>query len=153
MELPSPAGGQANERLARTLAYAVAHAGKPRHRIASSAGMHRETLLRVTRGERPIGLDEASSILAACGASPRATMILALTGEEELAREWMCSEMGEFLEGFLASLPGELDAALGERIGDLRPRWAVGTSRLVARMLAKHVEDYASRDPSMLAGR
>lgn len=153
MEQAATSGGHANERLARTLAHAVDHAGKPRHRIAGEAGMHRETLLRVTRGERPIGLDEAASILSACGAFPRATLVLALTGQEELAREWMRSEMGAFLEGFLAVLPGDLDEALGERIGDLRPRWAIGTSRLVARMLAKHIEEYADRDPSMLAGR
>jgi plasmid maintenance system antidote protein VapI len=153
MEHPAPSGSQANERLARTLAYAVEQAGKPRHRIASAAGMHRETLLRITRGERAIGLDEASRVLAACGASPGATMVLALTGREDLAREWMHSEMGAFLEGFFVSLPGELDAALGGRIGDLRPRWAVGTSRLIARTLAKHIEDYADRDPSVLAGR
>lgn len=153
MEHTAASAQPANERLARTLAHAVARAGKPRHRIADAAGMHRETLLRVTRGERPIGLDEAGRILEACGAYPRATMILALTGEETLAREWMHSDMGEFLEGFLVSLPGELDAVLGERICDLRPRWAIGTSRLVAKMLARHVEDYADRDLSDLAGR
>jgi hypothetical protein len=153
MEHPAPSGSPANERLARTLAYAVEHAAKPRHRIAGAAGMHRETLLRVTRGERPIGLDEASRILVACGAYPKATMILALTGDETLAKEWMRSEMGAFLEGFLTALPGELETALGERTCDLRPRWAVGSSRLIARTLAKHVEDYADRDPSVLAGR
>lgn len=153
MEHPAPSAGEANERLARTLAFAVAQAGKPRHRIASDAGMHRETLLRVTRGERPIGLDEASRILTACGAFPNAATVLALTGDEALAREWMCSDMGAFLEGFLTALPGELDTALGERTCDLRPRWAVGTSRLVARMLAKHVDDLASRDPSTLLDR
>lgn len=153
MEQPASSGSQANERLARTLAHAVEHAGKPRHRIASAAGMHRETLLRVTRGERPIGLDEASRVLLACGAFPKATMVLALTGEEALAKEWMCSEMGAFLEDFLTALPGELDTALGVRACDLRPRWAVGTSRLIARTLAKHVEEYADRDPSVLAGR
>lgn len=149
MEHAAPSASQANERLARTLAFAVAEAGKPRHRIAGAAGMHRETLLRVTRGERSIGLDEAARILSACGAFPKATMVLALTGEEALAREWMRSEMGEFLEGFLTALPGDLNSALGERTCDLRPRWAVGTSRLVARTLAKHVEEYADRDPSI----
>lgn len=153
MEHPAPSGSEANERLARTLAYAVEHAGKPRHRIASAAGMHRETLLRVTRGERPIGLDEASRIFLACGAFPKATTVLALTGDEALARDWMCSEMGAFLEDFLTALPGELETALGERTCDLRPRWAVGTSRLMARTLARHVEEYANRDPSVLAGR
>lgn len=153
MEHSEPSGSQANTRLARTLAYAVEHASKPRHRIAGEAGMHRETLLRVTRGERPIGLDEAARVLTACGAWPKATVVLALTGDEALAKEWMRSEMGAFLEDFLTALPGELETALGERACDLRPRWAVGTSRLMARTLARHVEEYANRDPSILAGR
>ena len=65
MEDTAASAQPANERLARTLAYAVGRAGKPRHRIASDAGMHRETLLRVTRGERTIGLHEASRVLLA----------------------------------------------------------------------------------------
>ena len=48
---------QTNDSLARILAHAVAAADKPRHQIAREVGMHRETLLRVMRGERPIGLD------------------------------------------------------------------------------------------------
>ncbi len=75
---PTAAARPANESLARVLAHAIDAAGKPRHRIANECGMHRETLLRVSRGERPIGLDEAARVLAACGAHPRASMILAL---------------------------------------------------------------------------
>ena len=63
----------ANERLARTLCCAVDGAGKPRHQIAREAGMHKDTLLRVIRGERPINLDEATRIFEACGAPARAT--------------------------------------------------------------------------------
>lgn len=95
---PTAAARPANESLARGLAHAIEAAGKPRHRIANECGMHRETLLRVARGERPIGLDEAAGVLAACGARPRASMILALAGQEDLACEWMHGEMGEFLE-------------------------------------------------------
>lgn len=138
--------GQANDSLARILAHAVEAADKPRHQIAREVGMHRETLLRVMRGERPIGLDEAACILVVCGAFPRASMILALTGQEDLACEWMRSEMGEFLEEFFSALPGHLDRTLGRSVADLRPRWANGTSQLVARMLAKHIDDFANRD-------
>lgn len=149
--MPSPpvARHDVNHRLARTLACAVDGADKPRHRIASEAGMHKNTLLRVMRGERPIGLDEAERILTVCGVPPRAMMVLALTAHEDLAAKWMHHEMAEFLEEFMNALPGNLDEALGERIRDLRPRWAVGTSRLVARMLAKHIEEFADRDLSL----
>lgn len=135
-----------NEILARTLAHAVVTASKPRHQIAKEAGIHRETLLRVTKGDRPIGVDEASRILLACGASPRATIILAIAGQEQLAREWMMSDMGQFLESFISVLPMHLDRTLGRRIPDVRPRWANGTSQLVARMLAKHIDDFAERE-------
>ena len=147
---PTPSTtGQANHSLARILAHAVEAADKPKHQVAREVGMHRETLLRVMRGERPIGLDEAACILVVCGAFPRASMILALAGQEDLACEWMRSEMGEFLEEFFSSLPGHLDRTLGRRVADLRPRWANGTSQLVARMLAKHIDDFANRDIAM----
>ena len=138
----------ANLRLARALTCAVDGADKPRHRIAREVGMHKNTLLRVTRGERPIGLDEAERIFFACGVPARSVMVLVLTGHEDLAAKWMYHGMAEFLEEFMNTLPANLDEALGERIGDLRPRWATGTSRLVARMLAKHIEDFADRDLS-----
>ena len=149
MHHPTTVARPANQSLARVLAHAIDAAGKPRHRIASECGMHRETLLRVARGERPIGLDEAALVLAACGAHPRATIILALAGQEELACEWMHGEMGEFLEEFFTSLPVHLQRTLGRRIEDLRPRWANGTSQLVARMLAKHIDDFGDRDIAM----
>jgi hypothetical protein len=80
-------------------------------------------------------------------------MILALAGQEDLACEWMRSEMGEFLEDFFTALPGQLERTLGRRVEDLRPRWANGTSQLVARMLAKHIDDFANRDISMALPR
>ena len=153
MHQPTPMAAHTNDSIARTLAHAVDHAGKPRHQISREVGMHRETLLRVLRGERPIGFDEAGRILAACGASPRATLVLTLAGEEYLACEWMRSEMGEFLDDFFGALPAQLERTLGRRIEDVRPRWANGTSQLVARLLAKHIDDLANRDIAMSLSR
>lgn len=153
MHQPTATHHRSNHSLARTLAHAVASADKPRHQVAREAGLHRETLLRVTRGERPIGIDEAARILEVCGAFPRASLILALAGQEDLACEWMRSEVGEFLEEFFCALPGALDRTLGRRIADLRPRWANGTSQLVARMLAKHIDDFVGRDIGAALGR
>lgn len=153
MHQPASFQGKANASLAHILVHAIESSDKPRYLIASEVGIHRETLLRVMRGDRPIGLDEAARVLNACGAFPRACMILALTGQEDLACEWMRSEMGEFLEEFFIALPGQLERTLGQRVADLRPRWANGTSQLVARMLAKHIDDFANRDISMALPR
>lgn len=135
-----------NASVARTLAHAVEQADKPRLQIARELGMHRETLQRAMRGSRPIALDEAAHILSTCGAFPKATMLLAMTGQEDLACQWMHNGMGEFLEEFLSAFPGHLERTLGRRIEDLRPRWANGTSQLVAKVLAKHIDDFANRD-------
>lgn len=138
--------GDADASLAHVLTHAIETSDKPRHQIAREMGMHRETLLRVMRGDRPVSLDEAARVFELCGASPRASLILTLTGQEDLACEWMRSEMGEFLEEFLTALPGQLERTLGSRVADLRPRWANGTSQLIARILAKHIDDFANRD-------
>ena len=66
----TPISPHANESVARTLAHAVEVSGKPRHQIARDVGMHRETLLRILRGERPIGLDEAARILTEVTGEP-----------------------------------------------------------------------------------
>ena len=104
-------------------------------------------------GEQVQLIREIGRILAACGASPRATLVLALSGQEELACEWMRSEIGEFLEELFSALPAQLERTLGRRIEDVRPRWANGTSQLVARMLAKHIDDFANRDIAMALSR
>ena len=80
-------------------------------------------------------------------------VFLAVEGQEDLACEWMCSEMGAFLEEFFSALPAHLERTLGRRIEDVRPRWANGTSQLVARMLAKHIDDFVGRDIAMSLGR
>lgn len=42
-----------------------------------------------------------------------------------------------------------MQRTLGRRIEDIRPRWAGGTAQLVARLLAKHIDDVANRDITM----
>ncbi len=79
--------------------------------------------------------------------------MLTLAGEEALACEWMHREMGAFLDEFIISLPGQLDRTLGRRVDDLRPRWARGTSQLVAKLLSSHIDDLANRDIAMALTR
>ena len=143
---PHPRPDGLNRRIARTLEHAVEHAPRPRHLIAADVGMHINTLRRVLRGNRAIGLDEATKILRACGAPAGAVMALVLTGHDALARQWMHHEMGAFLDAFWGDLPETLDRTLGENAADLRPRWALGLSRLIANTLAKHIDEVATRD-------
>jgi transcriptional regulator with XRE-family HTH domain len=140
---------QTNASLARVLTHAIETSEKPKHQIASEAGVHRETLLKIMRGERAISIDRAMRIFEVCGACPHAALLLTLAGEEVLACEWMHREMGAFLDEFITSLPGQLDRTLGRRVVELKPRWATGTSQLVAKLLAKHIDDLANREIAM----
>ena len=142
-----------NASLARVLTHAIETAGKPKHQIAHEAGIHRETLLKVMRGQCAISIDRAMRIFEVCGVCPHAIIVLTLAGEEALACDWMHREMSTFLGEFIISLPAELDRTLGRRIADLRPRWAPGTSQLVAKLLARHIDDLANRDIGMTLAR
>lgn len=150
---PKPRVDNLNHRLARTLEHAVEHAPRPRHLIAGDAGMHINTLRRVLRGDRAIALDEAEQILRACGVPAQAVLALVLSGHDALARRWMHHEMGEFLEAFISDLPETLERTLGDNVADLRPRWALGVSRLIANTLAKHIDDVATRDLATVLAR
>ena len=97
------------------------------------------------RGERPIALDEITRIVTTFGGHPKATILLVMAGQEELACQWMGSNACEFLESFTA-LPVQLNRTLGTRAIDLRPHWAKGSSQLLARMLANHIEKFDDLD-------
>jgi len=146
MPAVEPRIGQENAWLVCVLACAVENAGKSRGQIADQAGMHRQTLMKLVRGERVIKLEDAARILSACGVPVRSTLMLALSGQEQFACRWMHHELGLFLEEFLISLPPALDEVLGERRDELRPKWAKGTSQLVARLLANHIDDFSARE-------
>ena len=142
-----------NQRLARLLTLAVDGSGKPRCEVARMVGMHKDTLLRVLRGDRPIALEEAERILRACDVPAFAAVLLGMTGQEDLAQIWLRNDAAAFLDAMLTALPGALHAALGDRAGDVRPRWARGTSELVARALARHLTEFEERDLALAAGR
>ena len=115
--------------------------------------MNKDTFLRVLRGEKAVTIEETSRVLDACGFSSNGALLLAILGHEDLAVEWLGEDAGAFLDQFLAALPVTMNETLGPRIADLRPRWAIGTSRLVARLLAKHIDDFTERDISLVLGR
>jgi antitoxin HigA-1 len=135
--------------LARTLAKAIDGSPKPRRTIARETGLHKDALLGVIRGTRAVTTDEALRLFSAAGVPSKGILALALAGHEELASEWMHQDMGQFWDELFRALPGTLADALGEDLQEIRPRWAVGTSRLVAKLLAEHVRDVISRDLSV----
>lgn len=142
-----------NARLARLLTAAVDRSGKSRREVARSADMNKDTFLRILRGEKAISLEDAMRVLEATSLASSSALLLAILGHEDLAVEWLGEDAGAFLDQFLAALPVTMNETLGPRIADLRPRWAIGTSRLVARLLAKHIDDFAERDMSLVLGR
>lgn len=134
--------------LARTLAKAIDGSSKARRTIARETGLHKDALLGVIRGTRAVTTNEALRLLNASGVPPKGILALVLAGHEELASEWMHHDMGQFWDDLLCALPTTIAEALGEDLQEIRPRWAVGTSRLVAKLLADHVRDVIDRDLS-----
>jgi antitoxin HigA-1 len=134
--------------LARTLARAIEGSSKPRRTIARETGLHKDSLLGIVRGTRPVTTSEAVSLLTAAGVPPKGVLSLVLSGKEELASQWMHTDMGQFWDELIVTLPDTL-AALGDSIEEIRPRWAVGTARLVAKLLADHIREVVDRDLSV----
>lgn len=135
--------------LARTLAFAIEGASKPKRDIARETGLHKDSLLGVIRGTRAVTTQEALSLFGAVGVPPHGVLALALSGQEELAVDWMRRDIGLFWEELLLTLPGALSQSLGEDVSEIRPRWAGGASRLVAKLVAEHVRDVVKRDLSL----
>ncbi len=135
--------------LARTLAFAIEGASKPRRDIARETGLHKDSLLGVIRGTRAVTTHEAINLLGVAGVPPHGVLALALAGQEDLAIDWMRRDIGQFWEQLLLTLPGALSQALGEDVSEIRPRWAAGTSKLVAKLVAEHVRDVVNRDLSL----
>jgi hypothetical protein len=142
-----------NDRLALLLTFAAESSGKPRCEIAGEVGIHKDTLLRVLRGDRPIAIQEAERILEICGVPAHAALLIATAGQGAIVQPWLRNDAGAFFEALLLELAPALDSVLGERMVDLRPRWARGTAQLVARALARHLTEFEERDLSVATTR
>jgi antitoxin HigA-1 len=142
-----------NAALGRTLGLAIAGSGKPRYVIAREAGMHKDTLLRAIRGTRALTPGEAVRLFSACGTAPIITLYFVTKGRDDLAARYMHHPLGQFLEELLAVIPGSLQEALDDRLDDLRPSWAAGAAKLVARRIADHLRQFDERDLAAAAAR
>jgi hypothetical protein len=128
------------------LSMAVQSSGCTRREVGLRSSIHKDALRRILAGNRSPTLGEASGILAACGGSAQALLILSILGENERAAVWSDQPIAHFLESFFAELPAALDRTLGNQLQEVRPRWAKGTAQRVARLLSDHIDELERKD-------
>lgn len=87
--------------------------------------------------------------LAAAGyyqPSPHAHLLFYLAADQEKASRWLQTDLALFFEKLVRYLPDVLETHLGEHLHDVKPHWANGTAKRIARLLAQHIEELARRD-------
>lgn len=132
-------------RVARLISRAVKESGKSSSEIARVAGIKRDSLRRSLSGERPVTLDEAVMILEASEFASEETLLLLMLVGEDFALTRSGTGAAQFLGEFFRRAPLEIVEQLGEDIDELRPRWANGTAKLLARTLTQHIADLNRR--------
>ena len=141
----------ASRDLAAFLDHAVQESGKSRRTIAAETNINKDALRRILAGTRPATLAEALALLDASGHAPRTSLMLALAGYPQLTVDWQNSAVLEFLEAFISELPSALDLALGDRVLDVRPRWARGAAHRTAGLLSDHLAQLERQDEQSFA--
>lgn len=125
---------------------AASTSGRSQARIASEAEIDRGTMRRILAGKREATVSEALRILYGAGASPHAHLLLYLASDQNSASRWMQTDLALFFEELVRHLPDALETHLGDHLHDVKPHWANGTAKRVARLLAGHMEDLARKD-------
>lgn len=139
-------GEEPHEGLSSLLEANVSNSGKTRIEISRQTSIHKDALRRILTGERAATLAEASRILDACGVDPKLALVLFILTDADQALHWTDFEIGDFLGNFLAALPSAMTCELGSRLQEVRPRWAKGTAKRLARLLSDHIDDLERRD-------
>lgn len=139
-------GEKSHEGLSSLLAANVSNSGKTRIEISRQTSIHKDALRRILTGERAATLAEATRILDACGVDPKLALVLFILTDADQALHWTDTEIGDFLGKFLSALPVAMTCELGSRLQEVRPRWAKGTARRLARLLSDHIDDLERRD-------
>ena len=125
---------------------AASTSGRSQVRIASEAEIDRGTMRRILAGKREVTVSEALRILYGTGASPHAHLLLYLAADQGRASSWLQTDLALFFEELVRHLPDALETHLGDHLHDVKPHWANGTAKRVARLLAGHMEDLARKD-------
>lgn len=136
-------------RFARLLERAVVACGKSNSEIARLSGLKRDSLRRSLSGDRPVTLSEALAILNAADHAGEETLLLLLLAGEEFALEQGGTAHARFLSELFRQAPAAIIEQLGDDLDELRPRWAGGTAKLLARTLHQHILDLNSRGDSI----
>ena len=140
-------------RVARLIERAVKESGKSYSEIARVAGIKRDSLRRSLSGGRPVTLDEVVMILEASDLAGEETLLLLLLVGEDFALARSGTGVAQFLGELFKRAPLEIIEQLGEDIDELRPRWAHGTAKLLARTLTQHIADLNRRGDAIGGSR
>lgn len=132
--------------VSRLLNEAASTSGRSQVRIASEAEIDRGRMRRILAGRLEATVSEALRILYGTGASPHAHLLLYLAADQDRASRWMQTDLALFFEELVRHLPEVLETQLGDHLHDVKPHWANGTAKRVARLLAEHINDLARKD-------
>lgn len=128
---------------------AVRESGKPITEVARVAEMKRDSLRRSLAGDRIPTLSEVLRILEACDLASEDTLLLLILVGEDFALSQRGSATAHFLGELFKRAPTEIIDQLGELASELRPRWANGTAKLLARTLEQHINDLNRRSDAI----
>lgn len=140
-----PAHTDLHLRLARLLGRAVYDSGRSLAEVARRSELKRDTLRRTLEGEREVTIVEAVAILDAAGLAGEQTLLFMFLVGEDFALTHSGTSIVDFLGELFRCAPSALVEQLGENVHELRPRWANGTARLLARTLSQHVTEITQR--------
>ena len=132
-------------RVAELLELAVRESGQSIAQIARKAQLKWDTVRRTLDAKRAATIPEIVAILDATGYSAEDTFRLMLLVDGNFAVSRAGSDAARFLGELMRAIPVEIAEQLGEDIDQLRPRWAHGTAKLLARTLAQHIADLNRR--------
>jgi len=132
-------------RIARLLDRAVSDSGKSQSEVARLAGIKRDTLRRSLSGGRLVPMVEVVGILEASGLTGEQTLLFMLLAGEDFALARSGTAAAQFLGELFRRAPAEIFEQLGENAEELRPRWAHGMAKLLARTLTQHISDLNRR--------
>ena len=131
--------------MAKLLGQAVKESGQSLAEIARLARIKRDTLRRIINGTRAATILDATAILEAAGLAGEQSLILMLLTDPDVALLRSGTAAGAFMCELMRHLPHEIIEQLGDNLEDLRPRWALGTAKMFARILGQHVADLNRR--------
>ena len=140
-----PARNDLQLRLVHLLARAMQESGRSLAEVGRRSELKRDTLRRILEGGRDVTIVEAVALLDAADLAGEQTLLFMLLVGEDFALTYAGTSMAAFLGELFRCAPNALVEQLGEDIHELRPRWAHGTAKLLARTLSQHVNDLSQR--------